>query len=166
MTEETKLSAVEIALNHDAVQDWEAERRQLNHEETEQVDLLDELDPLDAMRAVLQFVVGGAAEKRNLNQGTAAALGYRMLALCRLLQIGDLGEMSLAEIGEKCHCTRALLSYYSIKFTDATGLNFRQQKRAGTRETYSQARQAACAAGMSDLHAHPWLDGEEKDSHI
>jgi hypothetical protein len=92
--------------------------------------------PRDALARLLEFVLGKSEQKRT--KWKTATL--RIAALCHLLNVRNMRELSLGELGRELGCTRANMSLYSLAVVDELQIEkgFTGKPRAA-RESYRKA---------------------------
>jgi hypothetical protein len=136
-----------------AYQSWQAEQRELSHEESEGCSPVDRADPAEVLRKFINFALGETADSK---ARWAEIAGKRLIALATVLEIGPCAGRSLQEVAEKAGCTRALLSHYCVTFSKEAGINFRRQKTAEAREKYAKGTKGAWGSGRMRKRKGPF----------
>ncbi len=92
--------------------------------------------PRDALRTLLRFLVPNNSVSAKKRWRMAQ---LRLVLLSHMLDIDNIGQKSFEELGTELGCTRALLSFYSLRMIDGIGIDkTRNGKRREAREVYRQ----------------------------
>lgn len=132
-------------LHPDDGDDWDAE---LAPDLGETIDLNQiQAIPRNALKTLVRFLLPPPCSRGGRRWKVATA---RLAIVARMLDLDDLGALSLAELGEELGYTRALLSLRSLEIIDQLELN--KDKLGKVRSSREVYRQAAIRSHIAQGH--------------
>jgi len=130
---------VQVASDEASFEAWQAEQRELHHDEA---DAPEAIGGADAIKALLELLCEG-----QVREGVDCVIGRKVLALAVLLGVGPYAGRSLEEVAKLARCTKALLSFNCVKISEKLGVHFRTQKRESARASYRASTTRAWREG-------------------
>jgi hypothetical protein len=123
------------ALHETDGDDWEADLAPCDMGETFDVAGIRDI-PRDALQRLVLFLIpanSGPTKRWRVSQ-------LRLAIIAQMVDADGIGKLSFEDLAKELKCTRAILSYHSLKMIDAIGINkLRNGKRRETREIYRQS---------------------------